>query len=1526
LQIAGGDSCSAESAGRRHAEAAAVARCCKDVIDHNQGSAGNSMGRAIGEAGAVDVESDKAGKNADPGYRDVVAIDGQRYRRVPSVAGAVCATSGCKTPGDAVCERMRFRAARQVERVLRALCSLALWSIVACWLAFWPTVAWCSQTPTSATAPATPPDIPRVVRFDHEQGLSKEINDLALDRQGMLWLGTSDGLARYDGREFRYWRRELDRADALPDNFVNALHVDSRDRVWVATWSGLSVLERYPDGRIGALRRWTHAGANAVCLRQIAALAGDGRGGLWIGTEAGELCRLDRDGRLHRMNGSRAGAGVLAGRTPIALFPTPDDGVLIGSDAGLWRYGHGRLRASAVDAIADASVADLMPDRDGSVWVGSGRGLFRLFFDRDRERLQSAPWPLPAVRYAQVVNGRDPSIRWVSTDLGLFREVDGRLHTLRGAAADWFQQMGGVYTLLEDHEGGTWFVTHRDGLAYLPPDWQRFAVIEADAADASTTDAHTTNAHTTNADTGQTLSDAASRHLIAIAPAPASTSVSTAASTAAPDRRAGFWVLAESGLYRLDEGRLDDRLHAQKRRLHREVAATRLAALRPYALGACPDGRILIAGSAGIASYDARTRRLRHWSDPFVDPTDDSSADPVEIGRMRCLPDGTLWMSTIGGELRAYDREGRLLRRIAAATLFGGEEQTIDLLTVAPDGALWFSDGRGLQRWDGARFVRVPLSQGGFVEELAFVAGAGTGHDAMRVWVSRFDRLEHYAWDGRRLREIARFDHDDGLPAMEATGLLATAQGRVWMATKRGLALYDSRERRFRVFGRRSGLPGTQFDPDTLHRDPRGMAAALTAAGMVVFDPDRPLPPARTPSLRLENLSLRRGDRSIDLLTTTAVDDDRHTIEWRPGDRDLRIVVGQRSFSEPEGHRYRFRLSGQRETWSEESAHGERLLSALAPGDYTLSVEAADADGVWSAPFHLRIRAMPPWWRSGWAAALAVFAVGALVWWLARLDQLRLKRRHTYQLARQKSEMAEQASDAKSRFLADLGHELRTPMTGVLGMSELLLNADLPPAQRGQAQSIRRAGEHLLHLIDDALDLARIEAGRLVLRPSVFALQAAIDDVAGLIAPAAARKALRFRVECAPALASHWCGDEQRLRQILLNLLGNAVKFTERGEVALIVEPMRFEPLLSDSADLEPRTDSDADGGAGMPAGEAAGKTADSAAAAGDRSLSGIADPDPATASAARPIGLRFIVRDTGPGMDAAQRGRLFGRFAQADGADTAMRYGGTGLGLAISRQLAAAMGGGIDLESTPGAGSRFIVHLPLATAEVDTTNSTMTDAATFAMTERARATAAATATLPATTTAASATPDRRLHGSTTETGAALNVTTDNTAPTSVHGLRVLLVEDDPMVAEVLVGLLWLHAHRAVHAPHALAALGEVAARSFDLALIDLDLPMIDGFALVAQLRVLGFAAPMLAITARADGEAEAQARAAGFVGFLRKPPTLDRLQAAIDEAVAPLRTDPAAPRGGLLLTSADIGHDRAVSVSGGGVGAVDPP
>jgi signal transduction histidine kinase/DNA-binding NarL/FixJ family response regulator len=353
--------------------------------------------------------------------------------------------------------------------------------------------------------------------------------------------------------------------------------------------------------------------------------------------------------------------------------------------------------------------------------------------------------------------------------------------------------------------------------------------------------------------------------------------------------------------------------------------------------------------------------------------------------------------------------------------------------------------------------------------------------------------------------------------------------------------------------------------------------------------------------------------------------------------------------------RFSTRLLGYSDQWSAPAANPEAVFTNLIGGPFTLEVRAHDAEGNVSAPATCTFAIVPPWHRTTGAYTFYVFvglgAIGVFVRWRlgrAQREQRRLVglvATRTVELAAARDQ-AEAASRAKSAFLAAMSHELRTPLNGVIGYAQILQSdARLAPDQRERVRIVQQSGEHLLHMINDVLDLAKIEAGKIEIRPAPFALGELLRDIAASHAPAAANKRLAFVLDAAADLPELVDGDAQRIRQVLDNLVGNAIKFTPQGRVTLRVE---------------------------------------AAVAAG------IAE-------------IRFSVIDTGPGITAADQARLFHPFERA--AATPADAPGTGLGLAISRALVESMGGALALQSEEKVGSTFAfsLRLPLAAQLADT-------------------------------------------------------------------------------------------------------------------------------------------------------------------------------------------------------------------------------
>jgi signal transduction histidine kinase/CheY-like chemotaxis protein len=406
-------------------------------------------------------------------------------------------------------------------------------------------------------------------------------------------------------------------------------------------------------------------------------------------------------------------------------------------------------------------------------------------------------------------------------------------------------------------------------------------------------------------------------------------------------------------------------------------------------------------------------------------------------------------------------------------------------------------------------------------------------------------------------------------------------------------------------------------------------------------------------------------------------------------------------------------------------------------------------------------------WLVGFGVVFLIFLVSVLLWQMRTGRHLKDARRRS-----------EAANRAKSEFLANMSHEIRTPLNGVVAMADTLSRSNLPEREREMVEVVRASGVTLERLLSDILDSAKIEAGQVAIEPAPFHLGNAVREVAGLYRAGADQKEVALELEIEPDLDRRVFGDGVRVRQILSNLVSNALKFTAEGSVAITVTSV--------------------DGR------------------------------------------VRFGVRDTGVGFDAEQKARIFARFQQADGSIT-RRFGGTGLGLAISRDLATLMGGTFDCESAPGEGSTFWFDLDLPLSEEAAPDAVFAPADAGAVEGRA--------------------------------------------------MRILLADDHPANRKVIEIMLAGLEAELTSVENGQLAVDAYREGQFDLVLMDMQMPVMDGLAAVRAIRAheAGASAPripVLMLTANAMAEHVAAGRAAGADGHLAKPITLAALLAAVSSVM----------------------------------------
>ena len=1035
-----------------------------------------------------------------------------------------------------------------------------------------------------APAPAPPLESPR--RFDRwttDNGLPQSsVYSIAQTRDGYLWFTTLDGLVRFDGARFTVYDASNtaglagNRFVCLDEGRDGTLWVGSEDGVVYAVEDGRATAYGLEDGR----RPYIHA------VRE----AGDGA--VWLLTLEG-MYRLDR---------SEPAARAVGGRLPQGARLWSLGTFAFGTDSTItWLSGGRLVTLGPDDGLPDLAGAHVTEDQRRRLWIRARDGRVVVVEDgavRPRPLAVPEPPSIDSMPFCEDSRGNV----WAGLyRFGLVRFTpDGRQVVY--SAGDGYDPTYRILAIFEDREGNVWLGS--DGGLYRYRGDLISTISTRDGLDGDNTN------------------------------------------VVLEDSRGDLWIAGDGFLSRYRDGALT--------RFESPVRGVG----RPTALLEDREGTIWV-GTRSPASPIVRLVGGRFEVLPIPGLVQTTLVNALYQDR-----DGAVWAGT--SERLARLRPGGGFDEYTTANGLASD----DVRALVDDGAggLWVGTYGGLSRVVGGRVVPFPGQEGFAGERIRTLYLDARGI----LWVGTYDRgLIRYE-DGR----LARFGKQTGLFSDGVFTILEDDAGYLWMSCNTGIFRVRKQQLEDVVAGRlarvdsvgygrddgmlRSECNGGKQPSGVRTRDGRLLFA--TQGGLAVVDPRTRPYNTVAPSVLIE-----------EVVSGTSRLDHAGGLRVEPDVENFEIRYTSPSFVKPELVRFRYRIEGLDDEWTEAETRRRAYFTYLPPGEYTFLVAAANCDGVWSAePARLAVVVVAPFWRTEGAFALYALALGGLVYAGVRFRTRQLRRRsadleqlvalRTAELAGKADELSEtvgrlrvsehaalaskeealeakeqavEASRAKSLFLSNMSHELRTPLNALLGFAQLMdRDRNRSAEDRESLEIIHRSGRHLLGLINDVLSISKIEAGKVTLDDEPFDVHFLLKSVHDMMQARAEAKRLALELDLDPGLPAAVRGDEGKLRQVLVNLVGNAVKFTETGGVAVRV-----------------RWDEDA--------GRA-----------------------------------RFAIEDTGPGIAEADLACLFEPFVQTETGVKAKE--GTGLGLTISRQLVRLMGGDIEVASRPGEGATFRFDLPL--------------------------------------------------------------------------------------------------------------------------------------------------------------------------------------------------------------------------------------
>ncbi|PCK08299.1 MAG: hypothetical protein COA42_09940 [Alteromonadaceae bacterium] len=1235
----------------------------------------------------------------------------------------------------------------------------------------------------------------------------------AQDQQGFLWFGGENGLSRFDGYQFKRFHNTQD-PSSLSNNFVSTLLVDSQNTLWVGTAAGLN---RY-HAETEKFTRFTHSHEdhNSLSHNAVASVVEDKSGNMWVATKAGGLNRF-----------------------------TPKDGQFK-------RFIH------SGDEAHKNRIESLALDEYDTLWIGTNHaGLVR--FDLKEQRFVPTKMPADVAKY--LTKHQIMSI-FVSTDHTLWLGTYGggliRYNPRNAQAKIFLHSPGNKYSLNSnfiwkvqgDRQGNIWIACDGGGLHLLPSGQGRD---ERDAVFYQ---------YIPKASDSSSLLSAKTRSIF-------------------QDRNGNLWV----GHFPSGLSMLDPYASAFRTYRHHPYEEHSLSDNGVISIAEDPDGNLWLGTEKGLNHLDRNTHQITRLKTP---PGESSGLSRSPILSLLVDSAQNVWVGTWHGGLYKRPAGSEHFEHYfpEANNLNSLSDPTVWSLYEDSDKHIWAGTAKGLNRYQPkenhfTRYQHRPGEANSLLDSTINTLfedsqrnfWLGTRHgisllnrdagtfdhfsndktnphslSANYVWAIAEDSTDHALWfttlggGVSRLTyysdyeppKFERFQVSDGLANDAVTGVLEDDQKNLWFATGQGLSRLNLHRGNIDNFDQNHGIAGNVHNRNAYHKTRDGELAFGSTEGLSIFNPNalahnRHAPPVYITDMQVFYKPVTIGDASA-VLQTAITHTELITLKYTQSIFSFEFKA--LNYLMPEKNQYAHQLEGFDNRWNYVGTRRTATYTNLDPGFYTFRVKASNNEGIWNEQgVSIDILILPPWWQTWWAYGLYLLGAG-LIFSLIFYTLWNKKQ----------TQIAQAQKQARTRFFASMSHEIRTPLTAIKGYAELIESATTnDSALNSHANTIISGSNHLMQIVNDILDLSKIEAGKITIDNIKTHLPNLIQEIETTFAILAAKKKLDFLVRLDSLIPEYVSADPIRVKQILINLCGNAIKFTQTGQIELCIAYMRTEQQIL------------------------------------------------------------FHVKDSGIGMSKEQSTKLFKAFTQAS-SSTTREYGGTGLGLYVSQQLATNMGGSITVQSEVNKGSVFTVNIngaplentqwlkqlparPIILPQLSMQQAPLsTDQSITESMFVNQDTQALPQFMPDLTGHVLYAENHQNNQSfvrSTFERTAVNLTLVDNGHEALKAVESTLIET--------------RLAKFKHTPASLSA-------PFDLILLDLNMPLLDGVSTARELLKKGIHIPLIAVTSNASKANIDEYIELGFVAFIERPFNSEQLFTTVAPFLSPKKVQYPRCEGRVLL------------------------